>query len=99
MGIRGLDWQTISVPLAAGLQQKADVRAMQPPGLLIAKEVQFDEIGGLQLRHPYADIGTAIYGGGALTGIRKIIADGGELLAFTETKLYSWSSTLSVWVE
>lgn len=99
MGIRGLDWQTISVPLAAGLQQKADVRAMQPPGLLIAKEVQFDEIGGLQLRHPYADIGTAIYGGGALSGVRKIIADGGELLAFTETKLYSWSSTLSKWVE
>ena len=35
MGIRGLQYQTINVPLAAGLSQKTDDRALQPPGLVV----------------------------------------------------------------
>lgn len=92
MAIRGLDWQTVQVPLAAGLQTKVDVRAMQPPGLLVAKDVQFDEVGGLQTRYPYSAVGAG------LTNIRRIVNNGSEIVAFTKTGVYSWSEALGEWV-
>jgi hypothetical protein len=80
MGIQGLASQTFAIPLAAGLQQKADERAMQPPGLLLAKDVQFDEIGGLQPRRPYQEIGS-----GAMSNVRRVVNNGAERVALTKT--------------
>lgn len=97
--MRGLDWQTLQVPLAAGLSSKADVRAMQSPGLLICRDAQFDEIGGLQTRHPFAALSTAILGGGTITAPRKLFAFGDELLLFTVDKLYGWSPAQNTWIE
>lgn len=98
MGIGGLQWQTIQVPLAAGLQLGDDPRAMQPPGLLIAKDLMFDEAGGVQTRYPFASIGASIHGGGTLSGVRRLTAHGSELVVFTTTGVYSWSDTLTAWV-
>ncbi len=96
--MEGLDWQTIQLPLAAGLLQRSDDRAKQPPYLDIAKDVQFDELGGLQTRYPYSAYTNAILGGGSLTNCRKLYANGRELLVFTDTGLYSWNAQLSKWV-
>ena len=52
MSVRGLVPQTIAIPLAAGLQTQQDVRSVEPPGLLVCREAQVDELGGLQLRRP-----------------------------------------------
>lgn len=91
-------WQTVNIPLAAGLSTRADPRAMQAPGLAVCQNAQFDEIGGIQLRHPYGSIGTNILGGGTLGACRRMVVDGDELLVFTSDALYSWSARDSAWV-
>lgn len=96
--MQGLDWQTLQIPLAAGLAQGQDARAMQPPGLTIAKDVQFDDLGGLQTRRPVALMSLDIFGGGTLSGFRTVVANGDELLCFTEDALYSWNAQLEKWV-
>jgi hypothetical protein len=92
--MEGLQWETLQLPLAAGLNQKADDRARQPPYLDICKDVQFDEIGGLQTRYPYAALGEGQLG----TNCRRLVDNNGELLVFTKDALYSWDSANGVWV-
>jgi len=94
----GLEFQTVFVPFAAGLQAKAHPYALDPPGLTVCKNGEFDEAGALRLRYPYAAIGASIYGGGALANVRKLAVVNDELLAFTATNLYAWSATLTAWV-
>ncbi len=93
-----LDFQPVQIPLASGLNQKGDPRAGNPPTLDVCRNVQFDEIGGLQLRKPYDDLGIAIFGGGNLADCRRIVENGNELLCFTKDSLYSWNASISMWV-
>jgi hypothetical protein len=93
------NWETVQIPLAAGLDTKSDVRSGTPPQFDILKDAEFEEPGGLQTRKPFGSIGTNIYGGGTLADIRRIVENGDELLAFTKDKLYSWSSALSLWFD
>jgi hypothetical protein len=97
MSVRGLVPQTIAIPLAAGLQTKQDVRAVEPPGLLICRDAQFDELGGLQLRKPYEALNLVPFGGGSITNPRKVVAYGDELLLFTKDSLYSRVDGASTW--
>lgn len=98
MSIRGLQPQTLAIPLAAGLQTKTDPRALEAPGLTICTDAQFDEIGGIQLRKPFATKGTAILGGGTIADVRRIVENGEELIAFTKSALYSYNAQSSNWV-
>jgi hypothetical protein len=93
-----LEWQLLRVPLAAGLNQKFDPRALPPPALEIAKNIEFRDIGGLQQRYPFLTIGTNILGGGTLADGRRLVENGNELLLFTKDKLYSRSVRDSAWV-
>lgn len=97
MSLAGLDFQAIHLPFTAGLDTKAHAFALDPPGLSSAKNVEFDELGGLRLRKPYASIGADILGGGTLSNVRKLAVVGDELLCFTSTALYSWSESLTKW--
>jgi hypothetical protein len=90
---RGLQPLEVRIPLGVGLQQKNDPRSLPLPGLTICKDVQFDEIGGLQTRHPYQEIGT-----GQLSNVRQVVGNDAEKIALTKTGLHSWSSTLGTWV-
>ena len=96
MSVRGLMPQTLQVPLAAGLAQKEDPRALQPPGLSRLVDGQFDEIGGIQLRKPYGTFGTFP---SQQTTCRRVVANGDELLVFTKDKLYSYNASLGEYVE
>jgi hypothetical protein len=96
--VAGLDWQTIQLPFAAGLNTKAHDHALDPPALTTCKNVEFDEVGGLRLRKPYASIGANIYGGGTLSDVRKLFVYDDELAVFTKDTLYTWSETLTAWV-
>lgn len=93
-----LDKQMAHLPLAAGVQSKVDSRALQPPYLSLAQNVQFDEVGGLQTRLPFEEMPLDIVGGGTITDPRKIVAYGDELILFTKTGLYSWSESDQGWV-
>lgn len=98
MGIEGLDYRVIQIPLSAGLKTSDDQRAMQPPGLSICADARFDDIGGIQTRFPLTSIGNNISGGGTLANVRRLETVNGELVVFTDTQVYSWNAQLSVWV-
>ena len=93
-----LEWRTIFVPLASGVNTGADPRALEAPSLAVCKDAMFDEIGGAQTRFPYTAKSSSILGGGTLADIRRLATNGGELLAFTKDSLYSWSERDSKWV-
>jgi hypothetical protein len=97
--VRGLDFQTLHLPFAAGLDQKSDPRAMQPPSLARAVDVQFDEVGGLQTRYPYANLATDTTDGGTIADCRRIVPNGSEFLLFTKDALYSWNAQLAKWAK
>jgi hypothetical protein len=92
-------WQTVQIPLAAGLDTKSDPRARPLPSFEILRDAEWEETGGLQTRKPYATVGTSIDGGGELAEVRRIFDHGGELLAFTRDKLYAWGALQGAWVE
>ena len=99
MSIAGLQKVVKQYPLALGLAQRDDVRVSGPPTLDICKDVQFDDTGGVQTRNPYAAMGLAIAGGGTIlaSDVRRIVDNGGELIMFTKTRLYSWVPVMSAW--
>ena len=88
-----VQWTTVHVPLAAGLNTKADPRALQPPELITCKNAVFTETGGIQKRKPI----TAVTGG-TLANIRKLYTYNDELIAFTDTEIYSWSAAAADWI-
>lgn len=97
-----MSWQALQIPLVGGLSQKNDARSLQPPALAVARDIQFDETGGIQTRAPYqtlAATSNAIFGGGTLSNIRRFVANGDELLCFTRTNLYSWNAAIALWVD
>lgn len=91
-------WGKIEIPLAVGLAQKGDVRAAQPSSLDIARDVQFEEEGGVQTRLPYVALSNQIFGGGALSNCRRLAVVNDELCVFTDESLYSWNAQLAKWV-
>lgn len=87
-----------TVPFVAGIMTKGDKRAKNPPQLDICTDVEFDDLGGLRTRHPYAAFSNSIVGGGTISNARRLVAYGDELLLFTKDTLYSWNAQLAKWV-
>lgn len=98
--MRGLNWQTLQLSLAGGLDTKEDARASDPRQLDVARDVQYDELGGVQQRPPFGAVlgGGQIFGGGTLANCRRVEAYGDELVLFTDTQVFSWNAQLSKWV-
>lgn len=92
-----LDRQTIEIPLAAGLDTRADTRALQPPALASCTNAVFTETGGIQKRRPYTALSTNLLPSGTISNIRRLATYEDELLAFTKDTLYSWSPAVSKW--
>lgn len=97
--MKGLEFHTIQLPLVAGLNTRADPRALQPPSLLIAKNIEFEEPGGFQLRHPYTNLGTGIVGGGSIADIRRMYTYLGQHVLITKTAIYVYSKAHAAWVK
>ena len=103
--MNGLDWQTVQIPMVGGLQAKQNDQAMDPPALLRAVDIKFDELGGLQPINPFYGLGTVtagvggdIFGGGTLSTARRIAVNGDELVLFDKDTIYSWNAQLKKWV-
>jgi hypothetical protein len=90
-------------PFVAGLMTKGDKRAKNPPQLDICVDVEFDDLGGLRTRYPFAvQSGPLdVFGGSAITGseVRRVVENGDELLLFTKSKLYSRNVQLQKWID
>jgi hypothetical protein len=93
-----LDFQPLQIPLIGGLNTGSDPRALQPPALAVCRDVEFDDVGGLQTRHPFTALSASIFPSGTIANPRRIVANGDELLMFTKESLYSWNAALSKWV-
>jgi hypothetical protein len=96
--MRGLDWQPLHIPFAAGVNQQADDRALPPPALAAAIDVQFDEVGGLQTRKPFLALGADTATGGTISTARRIVANGSEKVLFTKDSVFTWNDQLDRWV-
>lgn len=96
--MRGASWQNLQLPIAAGRNQKADSRALPPPELAEAIDVQFEETGGLQTRKPFALLGSTTATGTTISTARRIVEYGTEKVLFTKDGVYSWNSDASRWV-
>ena len=88
---------TITIPFSTGLAQREDARALQPPHLVRCQNAVFTKTGGIQTRKPFTALSTDIVGGGTVSNLRKLATFRNELLLFTDSKLYSWSSAESAW--
>lgn len=99
-GPAGMDWQTVQVPLAGGLDTKTHAFLVEAPSLVTCKNAEFDELGAARLRPPYADMGLSVHPSGTISAsdLRKVVPVGDELLLFTKDTLYSRTETLSKWV-
>lgn len=98
MPFAGLNWVPKQLAFAAGLNQRADDRARSESFFDICRDVQFDEMGGIQTRYPFAALSNAIFGGGTLANCRRLGVVNDELVVFTDTALYSWNPQLAKWV-
>jgi len=87
--------QLIDIPLHRGLSTEDDTRAMQAPGLSVARDIQFDDLGGVQTRDQYQDITDHV--SNTIGTIRKLAAYRDELVAFTKDQLWSYSSGDGLW--
>lgn len=93
-----LVYQPLQIPLVGGLDTKEDARFLTPPKLDIARDVQFEEIGGVQTRPVLATMANAVFGGGSLSNCRRLATVNGELCLFTKDALYSYNAQLASWV-
>lgn len=87
-----LQWHDQFLPLAKGVNTKPDPRALAAPDLAICRDAQFDELGGIQTRKPYAALP------GAMEDPRGLAAYGSELILFDKENLYSYSTTEGGWL-
>lgn len=102
MGLAGLDWQLLQLPIAVGLNQKADPRALPMPSLVRGVDIEFREVGGVQTRKPFSlALGLAIADSANVlepTDFRRLAVNGDELLLWTRNALWAWSEQKAAWV-
>lgn len=98
------NWPKIEIPFSAGLFAGGDERAIPAPLLKRASNIEFahgptkDSIA-IRKRKPYTDLATTDLNATAIANPRRLAVVGDELVLFTDTKLYSYSSINSAWVE
>lgn len=93
-----LVWDKLEVSFTKGLNQKADPRLIEAPELVRAVDVEFDEIGGLRHRKPFVALAADLSTGGQISAVKRIYANGNELVAFTRDAVLSWCPSLQQWV-
>lgn len=95
--MRGIQRQIIDVPLAVGLSEKSDPRALEVGALSVCENAEFDELGGLQTRKPFVKF--LDQAGNAVTPIRKLAVYDDELVAFTDVAIFSYAKSTQTWTQ
>ena len=96
--------QLVTVPATGGISTEVDRRLRPPERLEIARNVRYDEIGGLGKRYGFSKLSTR-----NLVGTSEAIDDKGpvrglartskELLAIGHRDLYAWNPKAAGWLE
>lgn len=92
-----LNFQTWTMRFTAGLNQKTDPRSLEAPELARLVNAQFDEVGGIQTRYPYAQADLETSTGLTNLTCRRITTNGTERVLFTNNSLYSQNAQDSLW--
>lgn len=90
----GLDYQTIELPLVAGLNQKHDPRSLPTPQLLDLENAVFDKHGGLQKCPGRKDVSlVSATGPTSLTDLKALMAYKDELLIVRDNDVFTRAPT------
>lgn len=92
-----LNKQIINYPLGVGLNTKADERAMEAPELAVCQNGEFEEVGGIQTRKPFVPLDS--HASNTITNIRRLAVYDGELVAFTDVAVWSYSESDGRWTQ
>lgn len=85
----------IDIPLVRGIDQSQDRRLAEPGTLYEAENLRFLKRGRLGVRYGMDKLTFSDVGGSAITSrVKRIAATQNELLALTETNLYSYASKI-----
>ena len=81
-------WDKITIPLAAGMQNRTEDRALEPPSLEVCLNAEFDELGGIRKRRPFVQLFEDPSGN---ADVRRVVGYGDELVVFTSEGLYTYN--------
>ena len=91
--------QLIDIPFSGGLDTKNDPQLVDPPALLEAQNVVFEDGGTLTKRNGYQPLSVNVLGGGTVVDGRALATYRGELLQITATGgVYSYSDSQDAWM-
>lgn len=93
-----MDWQDVPIDFGQGLDTKTDPKLVIPGKLLLLQNAVFTKAKRLIKRNGYDSVTLNIVGGGTLSAPQMVKSYKNELLSADSGKLYSWSPTLSGWV-
>jgi hypothetical protein len=92
----GLDWQTLSVSLAQGMDTKTDPKQVQADFLLLQNAL-FDTYQQLNLRPGFTALSATTYTGGTITAGKGLGELNDALLEYDGTYVYSRTTDLTTW--
>ncbi len=91
--------QIVPISLQLGLETKADEKQEDPNRLLRAENIVYESINKLRKRNGYDCVSTRLIDDSMLTDLKALDRFKLELLAFSKTKLNSFSDSIDRWVE
>lgn len=92
-----LNKQDFWVPLARGLNQKTDARALSPMELSDLQNAEFTKAKGIQKRFGSTALTMTDTSGNAITNFRRLATRDNELLLFTKEALYTYIDNDDRW--
>ena len=97
-----METKLVHLPFIAGLEQKKDVVALDPPELPTILNYQFSKDGALDSRSGFTSQNTSLIAGGQIESPAAMAEANGELLAVssvTQANLYGATDPLVGWVQ
>lgn len=91
--------QNIPVSFDKGINTKTDEKQLQAGQLSVLENGVFETIGKLSVRNGYDALVNETLGGSSISNARAISSIDDELALYTNTKLYTYSSSLQKWAE
>lgn len=92
-------WQTIGVPLVAGLDTKTDEKILPVGQLTNLENGVFTKHGAIKKRPGYDVLKAETVASAAISGGRMLATLNDELLQMTGSKIYSYSEAVDRWID
>lgn len=93
-----IQWQTIDIPLGAGLASGIDPKLVQPGQLIDVLDMYQDRQGELRKRAGSTVLSTGITPSGGIVAGKELVSDGSNLLLNDGSKIYSYGAAINSWL-